>query len=70
MERYIRMQSLHTATLNALTSDNKGFDMEMLGDQAIADGERATFDKTMAEAVAGTLKDLRRNPPGRQVIFI
>ena len=54
MERYIRMQTLHTATLHALTADSKGFGMELLGDQALTDGERATFDRNMAEAVAGT----------------
>jgi len=54
MERYIRMQTLHTATLHALTADSKGFGMELLGDQAMTDGERATFDRNMAEAVAGT----------------
>ena len=53
MDRYIQMQTLHTATLHALTADSKGLDMELLGDQAIADGERATFDRNMAEAVAG-----------------
>ncbi|XP_078366707.1 nuclear factor NF-kappa-B p105 subunit-like [Oculina patagonica] len=52
MERYVKMQSLHTATLNALNADGKAFDVGMLGDQALADGERATFDKNMAEAVA------------------
>lgn len=52
MERYIKMQTLHTATLHALTADSKGFDMELVGDQALADGETATFNRTMAEAVA------------------
>ena len=55
MERYIQMQSLHTATLNALTADSKRFDMEALGDQAIVDGDRVHFDKSMAEAVAGKI---------------
>lgn len=50
MDRYIKMQTLHTATLHALTADNKVFDV----DQALADGDRATFDRNMAEAVAGT----------------
>ena len=55
MERYIRMQTLHTATLNALTAESKGFDMELFqGEQALADGETATFNRNMAEAVAGT----------------
>ena len=50
MDRYIKMQTLHTATLHALTADNKVFNV----DQALADGDRATFDRNMAEAVAGT----------------
>ena len=55
MERYIRMQTLHTATLNALTADNKGFDMDLFkGEQALADDESAAFNRNMAEAVAGT----------------
>ena len=54
MDRYIKMQTLHTATLHALTADSKGFGMELLGDQTLADGERGTFDRSMAEAVAGT----------------
>ena len=57
MDRYLRMQTLHTATLNALTADSKGFDMELFqGEQALADGDRATatFNRNMAEAVAGT----------------
>jgi len=62
MERYIKMQTLHTATLHALTADSKGFDMELVGDQALADGETATFNRTMAEAVAGTwIYNLRDN---------
>ena len=55
MDRYIRMQTLHTATLNALTADSKGLDIELFqGEQALADGDRATFNRNMAEAVAGT----------------
>lgn len=58
MDRYLRMQTLHTATLNALTAaDSKGFDMELFqGEQALEDGDRAavTFNRNMAEAVAGT----------------
>ena len=56
MERYLRMQTLHTATLNALTADSKGLDMELFGEQALADGDKATvtFNRNMAEAVAGT----------------
>jgi len=50
MDRYIKMQTLHTATLHALTADSKVFDV----DQTLADGDRATFDRNMAEAVAGT----------------
>ncbi|KAJ7381142.1 Nuclear factor NF-kappa-B p105 subunit [Desmophyllum pertusum] len=53
MERYIKMQSLHTATINALTAEgNKGFDLDALSDQAMADGDQRSFDRNMAEAVA------------------
>ena len=54
MDRYIKMQTLHTATLNALTSaDGKGFDVTVLGDHV--DGDRSSFDKRLAEAVAGVI---------------
>ncbi len=53
MERYIKMHSLHTATLNAPTADDKAIDVAVRGDQALADGERATFDNNVAEAVTG-----------------
>ena len=56
MERYIKMQSLHTATINALTAEgNKGFDLDALSDQAMADGDQRSFDRNMAEAVAGDI---------------
>lgn len=53
MDRYIKMQTLHTATLNALTSgDGKVFGVAGLVDQAMVDGDRSSFDKHLAEAVA------------------
>lgn len=55
MERYLKMQTLHTATLNALTADSKGFDVEVLGDQKAGDAGRSEFDRNMAEAVAGEI---------------
>lgn len=52
MERYLKMQTLHTATLNAMTADNSHFDVGALGDQATSDGDRSIFDKNLAEAIA------------------
>ena len=65
MERYIRMQTLHTATLQALTGESKAlplaFDLSLLSDQVMSEGDRATFDKSVAEAVAGQEKSTSRN---------
>ena len=59
MDRYIKMQTLHTATLHALTAaDGKGFEVDVLGDQALADGDKSSFDRNMAEAVAGVIEFL------------
>lgn len=59
MDRYIKMQTLHTATLNALTSgDGKVFGVAGLVDQAMVDGDRSSFDKRLAEAVAGVIETL------------
>lgn len=59
MDRYIKMQTLHTATLNALTSgDGKVFGVAGLVDQAMVDGDRSSFDKHLAEAVAGVIETL------------
>lgn len=52
MERYLKMQTLHTATLNALTTDGRDFDVEVLANQTTSDGDRAVFDKGIAERVA------------------
>jgi len=51
MDRYLQMQTLHTRTLNALTAESKGFNVELVGDQAAA-ADRSEFDRNMAEAVA------------------
>ena len=39
------MQMLHTATLNALTTDPRDFDLGAMVDEATADGDRGEFDK-------------------------
>ena len=54
MDRYLQMQTLHTRTLNALTAESKGFNVELVGDQAAA-ADRSEFDRNMAEAVAGEM---------------
>lgn len=53
MDRYLKMQMLHTATLNALTSDPRVFDIGAMVDEATADGDRGEFDKQVADTVAG-----------------
>ena len=56
MDRYVQMQALHTATLNALADSREGadgFNISSLGDHTISDGSKAEFDKNIAEAVAG-----------------
>ena len=49
MDRYLKMQTLHTATLNALTTD------AAIAEQALAGVDSAAFNKHMAEAVAGKM---------------
>lgn len=57
MERYIKLQTLHTATLNALTVDSKMFDVDAaVRDQGLADSDLSEFNKNVAEAVAGELR--------------
>ena len=53
MERYVKMQTLHTLTLNAMTAESRGFGVEMIGEQAAGNADRSVFDRSMAEAVAG-----------------
>ncbi|KAM7449939.1 Nuclear factorNF-kappa-B p105 subunit [Porites harrisoni] len=53
MDRYVKLQTLHTATLNALTVDSKGFDADAaMRDQGLADGDLSEFNKNVAEAIA------------------
>ncbi|XP_073234456.1 nuclear factor NF-kappa-B p105 subunit-like [Porites lutea] len=53
MDRYLKLQTLHTATLNALSVDSKGFDADAaMRDQGLADGDLSEFNKNMAEAIA------------------
>ena len=56
MERYLKMQTLHTITLNAMTAERKRFDVEMPGDQVADNADQ--FDRNVAEAVAGELSTL------------
>ena len=44
---------LHTATLNALTTDPRDFDLGAMVDEATADGDRGEFDKQIADTIAG-----------------
>lgn len=53
MDRYVKLQTLHTATLNALTVDSKGFDADAaMRDPGLADGDLSEFNKNVAEAIA------------------
>lgn len=57
MDRYLKLQTLHTATLNALSVDSKGFDADAaMRDQGLADGDLSEFNKNVAEAIAGELQ--------------
>ena len=57
MDRYLKLQTLHTATLNALSVDSKGFNADTaMRDQGLADGDLSEFNKNMAEAIAGELQ--------------
>ena len=56
MDRYVKLQTLHTATLNALTVDSKGFDADAaMRDPGLAD-DLSEFNKNVAEAIAGELQ--------------
>lgn len=64
MDRYVQMQALHTATLNALADSREGadgFNISSLGDHTISDGSKAEFDKNIAEAVAGEYQLITHN---------
>ena len=57
MDRYLKLQTLHTATLNALSVDSKGFKADTaMRDQGLADGDLSEFNKNVAEAIAGELQ--------------
>ena len=57
MERYIKLQTLHTGTINALRVDSKGFDADAaIRDQGLPDGDLSEFNKNVAEAIAGKLQ--------------
>ena len=62
MDRYIKLQALRTATLNALTVDSKGFDADaVMRDQSLADGDLSEFNKNVAEAITGELQKFKMN---------
>ena len=62
MERYIKLQTLHTGTLNALTVDSKGFDAEAaMRDQGLPDGDMSEFNENVAEAIVGKLQKFKMN---------
>ena len=62
MDRYVKLQTLHTATLNALTVDSKGFDVDAaMRDQGLADGDLSEFNKNVAEAIVGELQKFKKN---------
>ena len=60
MDRYVKLQTLHTATLNALTVDSKGFDADAaMRDQSLADGDLSEFNKNVFEAITGELQKFK-----------
>ena len=62
MDRYLKLQTIRTATLNALTVDSKGFDADAaMRDQGLADGDPSEFNKNVAEAIAGQLQKFKMN---------
>ena len=62
MDRYLKLQTFRTATLNALTVDSKGFDADSaMRDQGLADGDLSEFNKNVAEAITGELQKFKMN---------
>ena len=62
MDRYLKLQTIRTATLNALTVDSKGFDADAaMRDQSLADGDLSEFNKNVAEAITGGLQKFKMN---------
>ena len=62
MDRYLKLQTIRTATLNALTVDSKGFDADaVMRDQSLADGYLSEFNKNVAEAITGELQKFKMN---------
>ena len=62
MDRYVKLQTLHTATFNALSVDSKGFDADIaMRDQGLADSDLSEFNKNVAEAIAGELQKFEMN---------
>ena len=62
MDRYLKLQTIRTATLNALTVDSKGFDADaVMRDQSLADGDLSEFNKNVAEAITGELQKFKMN---------
>ena len=60
MDRYLKLQTLHTATLNALSVDSKGFDADaVMWDQGLADGDLSEFNEKGTEAIAGELQKFK-----------
>ena len=59
MDRYLKLQTIRTATLNALTVDSKGFDVDaVMRDQGLADDVQSEFNKIVDEAIAGELQKI------------
>ena len=57
MDRYVKLQTLHTATFNAPSVDSKGVDADIaMRDQGLADSDLSEFNKNVAEAIAGELQ--------------
>ena len=59
MDRYLKLRTIRTATLNALTVDSKGFDVDaVMRDQGLADDVQSEFNKIVDEAIAGELQKI------------
>ena len=57
MNKYLKLLTIRTATLNALTVDSKGFDADAaMRDQSLADGDLSEFNKNVFEAITGELQ--------------